>query len=283
MMGSVADNAPPPGPEGPPPGEEPTPPRGELVVPPPNRPAPLDPDEVRQFQEFKRFQELMRQQRDQGFPQGEPPPPGSLQPWGPPPPPKRGPVKRALTAFAGKVVTAVVVVLLLVVAGYLLLDHFLGGPPNQPPASQIGGGKQKTTLLFEETPRAAVQKVYDDVAQGDPENACGRFTEQARAQFTDHFGAYGASCEEVVEGLNAEVVPGEKSEYANPADLTSVTRDPTLDEVTVSSCTLGVRGGPLLGALTVSRDPGSQGGNQWIVTAHERETCSTVPAPAPTS
>jgi hypothetical protein len=257
------------------------PPPPPPVVLPPGRPAPVDPEQVRQFQQFQQFQELMRQAKEQGFPQGQAPPPGFLQPWGPPP--KQNPVRRALNAIVGKIVTAVVVALLLVAAGYLAIDYFFGGAPSQPPASQLGGGKQKTTLLFEESPRAAVQRIYDDVAQGDPEGACGRFTENARAEFTSHFGSYGGDCLEIVEALGAEVVPGQKSEYANPAKMTAVSRLPATDTVTVSSCTLGVRGGPLLGRLTVSRDRGSQGGNQWIVTAHEQETCASTPTGAPTS
>ncbi|OLF16484.1 nuclear transport factor 2-like protein [Actinophytocola xanthii] len=306
MMESVADNEhqapgghPAPGPANGPHlspagsnglGDAPTPPSGELIMPaqpppavlPPNQAAPLDPEQVRQFQEFQQFQQLMRQAKEQGFPQGQPPPPGFLQPWGPPPP-KRGPVRRALSAVVGKIVTAVIVVLLLVAAGYFAIDYFLGGPPDQPKASEIGGGQQKTTLLFEESPRAAVQRIYDDVAQGDPEAACGRFTDDARAEFTSHFGSYGGDCREIVAALNAEVVPGQKSEYANPANMTSVSRVPATDTVTISSCTLGVRGGPLLGRLTVSRDRGSQGGNQWIVTAHEQESCTETPSAAPTS
>jgi len=312
-MGVVADNS------HPQPGDEPTPPRGELIFPPaqpppsqppspppsqppsqppspppslqppaqppgsplpaprqPTEPAPLDPEEFRQFQEFKQFQELMRQQQERG----SPPVPGFPPAWGPPP--RQNPVKRAMRAVAGKIATAVIVVLLLVAAGYLAIDYFLGGPPSQPPASQIGGRQQEGTLLFEENPRAAVQRVYDDVAQGDPEAACGRFTEQARAQFAEHFGSYGGTCEEVVSGLNAQVVPGQKSEYANPAEMTSVTRGTTTDSVTVSSCNLGVRGGPPLGRMTVTRDWNSKGTNQWIVTRHESETCTGVPS-APTT
>ncbi|HEX2134009.1 MAG TPA: hypothetical protein VHH15_20885 [Actinophytocola sp.] len=292
----MADNSHPP--PGPPPDDEPTPPRGELIFPPsrppaqppsqppaprqPSEPAPVDPEEFRQFQEFKQFQELMRQQKEQGFPQGPPPPPGSLQPWGPPPP-RQNPVKRALRAIAGKIVTAVIVVLLLVAAGYLAIDYFLGDAPSQPTASERGGRKQEGTLLFEENPRAAVRWVYDDVAQGDPERACGRFTVKARDQFAENFSAYGNTCEEAVAGLNAEVVPGQKSEYANPSEMNSVDRYPTTDSVTVSSCTLGVRGGPPLGQLTVTRDRNSKGGNQWIVTAHESEDCTTVPSAPPTS
>lgn len=296
MMEFVADN------EHPPPGApdaEPTPPAGlsaarpeppgELSVRRPDVPAtpPIDPEAVRQFQEFQQFQqfqELMRQQQEQGFPQGTPPPPGSLQPWGPPP--KQRPWwQRTLRSIAGKIATAVIVVLLLAGVGWFAIDYFLGGPPQQAPAHEIGGGKTEDTLLFETDPRNAVQKIYDDIAQGDPESACQRFTPDARAEFTDHLHRYGASCEEIVQAIHTTVADARmKNEYANPDKLTSVTLRPTDEPVTVSSCALGVTGGPPLGALTVSKIERSEGG-QYIVTRHESEPadCAGVPTAPPTS
>ncbi len=295
MMEPVADNEhPPPGtPEG---EEQRTPPAGlpapggELSVRQPNQPAPppppvppIDPEAVRQFQQFQQFQELMRRQQDQGFEQGTPPPPGFLQPWGPPP--KRRPAwQRALRSLAGKLVTAAIVALVLIGAGYLAIDHFLGGPPEQPPAHEIGGGKAETNLIYETDPRNAVQKIYDDIAQDDPTSACGRFTEQARAEFADHFSGLGGTCEQIVDRLNAQVTPGQKSEYANPRFPPTVNTHPTTDTVPVSSCELEVTGGPRLGLLTVSRIENSVGG-QWIVTRHdnEPENCGQAPTAAPTS
>lgn len=246
-------------------------------------PPPIDPEQVRQFQQFQQFQELMRQQQEQGFPQGQPPPPGFLQPWGPPPP-KRPAWQRALRSIGGKLVTAVIVLIVLIGGGYLAFDYFFGGPPDQAPASEVGGGKAKTNLIFETNPRSAVQKIYDDIAQGDTTSACGRFTEQARAEFANHFSGLGGSCEQVVEALTAQVTPGEKSAYANPRFPPSVTRNPTTDSVEVSSCTLKVTGGPRLGMLTVSKIDRSVGG-QWIVTRHDTEpaNCAGVPSAPPTT
>lgn len=272
--------------------EPPTPPRGELVVPPsapppsprePSQPAPLDPEQVRQFQEFQQFQqfqELLRQQKERGFPQGEPPPPGFLQPWGPPPP-KQNPVKRALGAVVGKIVTAVIVVLLLIGAGYFAIDYFGGGPPARTGGSSGRGNQTEDRLLFEKNPRSAVRRVYENIAMGDRRGTCDRFTPDARAQFTDAFASLGDSCESVVDGLKAQVVEGMKNEYANPWIPPSA-GTPTGETATISSCAIDVTGGPRLGLFTLGVIEGSLEG-QWIVTGYERETCSNVPSVPPTS
>jgi hypothetical protein len=262
------------------PPEPPTPPRGELVVPPSAPPAPIDPEQVRQFQQFQQFQELMRQQKERGFEQGEAPPPGFLQPWGPPPP-RQNPVKRALRAVAGKIVTAVIVVLLLVGAGYFAIDYFLGGAPDQAPASQIGGNKADDRLLFEDNPRSAVRRVYENIAMGDQRGTCDRFTPEARDQFTTAFASLGGSCAEVVDGLRAQVVEGMKNEYANPW-IPSSAANPTGETAAVSSCEIEVEGGPRLGLFTLGVIEGSLDG-QWIVTGYEREKCAGVTSAPPTS
>jgi hypothetical protein len=278
MMDDVADN------EHPPDGEQRTPPSGlpvsppsggELSIRPPSEPPAIDPEMAQQFQQFQQFQELMRKQAEQGFPQGTPPPAGSLQPWGPPP---KAPLwRRALRAAGAKVLSFAILALLLVGAGFWLLSKLPGGgPPDSPgPAHVVGGKKAETNLIYETDPRNAVQKIYDDIAQDDPTSACGRFTEDARAQFARHFAEFGGSCEEIVGKLNAQVRPGMKSEYANPRFPSSVNTNPTSDTVPVSSCALEVSGGPRLGLLTVSKIQNSVGG-QWIVTRHDAEpdSCS---------
>jgi hypothetical protein len=298
MMEPVADNEhPPPGPPGgaqyPPPAGPPVPvppePGDELSVRPPAEPVPaspppppIDPEAVRQFQQFQQFQELLRQQQEQGFQQGTPPPPGFLQPWGPPP--KRRPAwQRALRTIAGKLVTAAVVALLLAGVGYFAIDYFFGGPPEQAPAHEIGGGKAEDNLIFETNPRIAVQRIYDDIAQGDPTSACGRFTEEARAQFADHLHQFGGSCVDIVETIHADVEAARmKNEYANPDNLSAVAFTPESETVSVSSCELGVQGGPPLGMLTLGKIAKSEGG-QWIVTRHEAETgaCAQTPTTTP--
>lgn len=301
MMEPVADNEhPPPGtPSG---GEQHTPPAGlpgsgspeqggELSVRPPAGPVPaspppppIDPEAVRQFQQFQQFQELMRQQQEQGFEQGTPPPAGFLQPWGPPPPqPSPQPLwRRMLRTAAGKLVSLAVVALLLAGAGYWLINKLPGsGPPESPgPPHVIGGKKAETNLIFETDPRNAVQKIYDDIAQGDATSACGRFTDDARAQFADHFHRFGASCEEIVAAIHTDVEDARtKDDYANPSRLSTVAMKPTTESVPVSSCTLGVTGGPPLGMLTVSKIDRSTGG-QWIVTRHEAEADSCAQPPS---
>src|SRR5262245_63695148 len=80
-------------------------PPADPAAPPPalRQPTEITPEQVRQFQEFQRFQELMRTAADEGMPPGNPPP-GLLQPWGPPPPKPSLP-KRLLKAAVSKIVT----------------------------------------------------------------------------------------------------------------------------------------------------------------------------------
>jgi hypothetical protein len=240
--------------------------------PAPRQPAQISPDEVRQFQEFQRFQELMRQQAEQGVPPGTPPP-GQL--WGPPPPKPSLP-KRLLKAAVSKVITGLVVLAILVLAGYFAINYFFGEDHDQLPASQTGGGKATTNLIFETTPRNAVLKVYDDIAQGDTKSACSRFTDDGRAQFTKDMSQYGNTCAEIVTTIYRGVAANHmKSEYANPWIPGSAVPSTTGNSVSVSSCAMEVTGGPRLGLLTLSKIPHSEsaggGDAQWIVSGHESE------------
>ena len=92
------------------------------AAPPPavREPTEITPDQVRQFQEFQRFQELMREQAEKGFPPGNPPP-GLLQPWGPPPP-KESLGKRLLKSAISKIVTGLVVLAILIFSAFILYD-----------------------------------------------------------------------------------------------------------------------------------------------------------------
>jgi len=291
----MADNEhQPPAPRDEPPGSVPSaqPPAQPAAQPPALRaPTEITPEQVRQFQEFQQFQELMRQQAEQGLPPGTPPPPGFLQPWGPPqPPPKRPSApKRFLKAMAGKIVTGVVVLLILVAAGYFAIDYFFGENRDQLPASQTGGGKAETNLIFETSPRSAVSKVYDDIAQGDAKSACSRFTDDARAQFTENMSQYGNTCGAIVTTIHEAVAADRmKSEYANPW-IPSSALPVGGDSVSVSSCAIEVNGGPRLGLLTLSKIPKSEaaggGEAQWIVSAHAAEpvSCGGALSTTPTS
>ena len=286
MMECVADNEQqPPGPDDrTPPSGVPAQPGGELSVRPPAEPMSVDPEAVRQFQQFQQFQELMRRQQEDGFPQGDPPPPGFLQPWGPPPP--KPPLwKRALKTIGGKLVTLALVALLVAAGAYWLISKLPGGGPPESPGKphEVGGKKAETNLIYETDPRNAVQKIYDDIAQNDAESACGRFTDGARAEFAKHFADLGTTCEQIVAALNAQITTGERSEYANPWFPSSMNLSPAQDSVQVSSCALEVTGGPRLGLLTLSKIPRSVK-EQWIVTRHDDEPadCSGTSS-APTS
>ncbi|HYQ70004.1 hypothetical protein [Actinophytocola sp.] len=257
--------------------------------PAPRQPTPITPDEVRQFQEFQRFQELMRQQAEQGFQPGTPPPPGHLHRWSPPPPKESLP-KRLLKAAVGKVITGLVVLAILVLAGYFAIDYFFGEDHDQLPASQTGGGKATTNLIFETTPRNAVLKVYDDIAQGDAKSACSRFTDDGRAQFTKNMSQYGNTCAEIVTTIYRSIAANHmKSEYANPWIPGSAVPTKAGNSVSVSSCAMEVSGGPRLGLLTLSKIPHSEsaggGDAQWIVSGHESEPadCGGSTSTPPTS
>src|SRR5262245_19702316 len=93
------------------------PPPTNPAAPPPamRQPTEITPEQIRQFQEFQHFQELMRKAADEGMPPGNPPP-GLLQPWGQPP--KQSLPKRLMKAAASKIITGLVVLAILVVAGY---------------------------------------------------------------------------------------------------------------------------------------------------------------------
>jgi hypothetical protein len=258
------------------------------AAPPPAHrpPTEITQEQIRQFQEFQRFQELMR---EQGLPPGTPPPSGGLPPWGPPPP-KQSLPKRLLKATVSKIVTGLVILAVLVVAGYLAVDYFFGENDlaDHPQAHDTGGGKATTNLIYETSPRNAVLKVYDDIAQGDAKSACSRFTDAARDQFTKNMSEYGSTCAEIVTTINRSVAAQHmKSDYANPWIPGSAV--PTSgDTVSVSSCAIEVTGGPRLGLLTLSKIPNSQhasGEAQWIVSAHQAEptNCGGTSSTTPTS
>jgi hypothetical protein len=261
------------------------------VAPPPavREPTGVTPDQVRQFQEFQRFQNLMREQAEKGFPPGNPPP-GLLQPWGPPPP-RPSLAKRLLKSAVSKIVTGLVVLGILVLAGYFAIDYLFGeNLDDHPTARDTGGGKAETNLIFETDPKSAVLKVYDDIAQGDAKSACSRFTDDARAEFARNMSQYGGSCAEIVTTIHDDVAADRmKAEYADPW-IPASSVDISGSSATVSSCAIEVVGGPPLGLLTLSEIPNSDapagGDAQWIVSGHQSEppcaTSSTTSA-GPTS
>lgn len=252
--------------------------------PAPRQPAPITPDEVRQFQEFQRFQELMRQQAEQGFQPGTPPPPGHLHRWSPPPPKESLP-KRLLKAAVGKVITGLVVLAILVLAGYFAIDYFFGEDHDQLPASQTGGGKTTDNLILDTNPFEAVRKIYHHIANGEngvPEQVCLRFQDRGK-KFAADMGY--DNCTDAVRGLATKVTDADA--YAESMPSYKTTFDPnTHTEITISSCADnvrgGIRGGPALGVFTVKKIAGSRAG-QWIITDHENEPACVTPSTGPSN
>jgi hypothetical protein len=257
-------------------------PREQPAAPPPavRPPTEVTPDQVRQFQEFQRFQELMREQAEKGFPPPDtPPPPGFLAPWGQPP--KQSLPKRLLKAAVGKIITGVVILAVLIVGGYLAIDY-------KPTASQTGGGKTEDNFILPENPYEAVRKIYKLIANGQQapdggkdlaQEVCRRF-EDGGKKFVADMGY--DSCESAVMGLAAKVT--NVDDYAESMPSYTTTFNPATEtEVQISSCADsrgGIKGGPPLGAFTVKKDldskPGPNGGKQWVITDHENEpSCAT--------
>lgn len=262
----------------------------EGAAPPPatRPPANITPEEIRQFQEFQRFQELMRDQAEKGFPQGTPPPPGFLQPWGQPPP-KESFGKRLLKATISKIITGLVVLAVLVIAGYLAIDYFLGEEHNQPKASEVGGGETETNVILPEDPYEAVRMIYHQIANGKgvPAQVCLRFKDGGKKFATDM--GYD-NCTEAVKGLAPQVTNA--NDYAESMPSYKTTFNPaTHNEVRISSCADnirgGIQGGPALGVFTVEKDldskPGPKGGKQWVIVGHENEPPCTTTSTGPSN
>lgn len=236
---------------------------------PPHEPAPLDPDQVRQFQQFQQFQELMRQQ-----------PAGAQLPLpvpGPPPPPKpplwqkalRSKLFRRLAVLAVIVLTAPIWWSAVLTGIASLVTDVFGSHKDNRPASETGGGLYHTNHILKDNPYDAVRQVYERVADNSPDFACGVFSDEAAQQFAEHVNA--PDCPNAIKMLNAQVdnAPGSMNAYAEPDFHGKMGEKPSADSITISSCELGVTAGPRLGAFTVSRvDKG-----QWLITGHRRESC----------
>ncbi|HEX6353896.1 hypothetical protein [Actinophytocola sp.] len=258
------------------------------AAPPPavRPPTEITPEQIRQFQDFQRFQELMRDQADKGFPPPDtPPPPGFLAPWGQPP--KESLPKRLFKAAVGKIITGLVILAVVIIGGYLAIDYFLGPDLDKPKASEVGGKKAEGTLLFETSPDLAVRRIYEDIAQGDSTRTCDRFEPAARDQFTKNMAEYGHTCKDIVQTIYMAVAADRmKSEYANPRIPASAA---PIDGATasVSSCAIEVTGGPRLGLFTLRQIPNSEqaggGEGQWIVSAHQAEPVDCAGLTPPTT
>lgn len=236
---------------------------------------------MRQFQQFQQFQELMRQQQEQGFPQGTPPPPGSLQPWGQLP--KRPLWQRFLRS---KLFRRLVLLLIVIIGLYAAYQNFFGSSNDDQPAHVTGGRGTAGTVVFATNPYEAVRQVYHWIAQNhgnkDTDEVCLLFTDQARDKFATDLGY--SDCQTAVHGLSAKVT--DPNAYAESMPGGTPTEPP--DIVRISSCQDAIdgriHGGPALGVFTVQRIAGSKD-DQWRIVGHENEpqTCTAAPSTTPTT
>jgi hypothetical protein len=248
-------------------------------------PTEITPEQIREFQEFQRFQELMRGAADQGLPPATPPP-GFLKRW-PPPPPKQSLPKRLLKATVSKIITGLVILAVLVVGGYLAVDYFFGENDlaDHPKAHDTGGGKTTDNLILDTNPYEAVRKIYHHIANGAdgvPEQVCLRFQDRGKKFATDM--GYD-NCTDAVHGLARQVTDADA--YAESMPSYTTTFDPNTEtEVRISSCADnirgGIQGGPPLGVFTVKKIEGSKSG-QWVIAGHETEPPCTATSTPPSN
>jgi hypothetical protein len=276
----------------------------------------LDPEQLRQFQQFQQFQDFLRfteaQQQNgqngqlvpgrngglvpgQGGGQlvpeqggglvpggGFPPPGGPLQVAAPPQPPAPRPKIRAprwLKRLAGKLLSAFLLLLVLLIAGKLAYNYFFPAPDNNEPVTQSGGGTYHTNEILSTNPFEAARQVYQQIAQGRPDRACGLFATATQQQFAVdmHF----ADCQQAVLALSKLVT--DKTAYAGSLPFGSTDSLPD-SSIRIDSCDFPISGGPALGVFTVTKvDNG-----QWLITGHEPgpTTCpasSSSPSTIPTT
>jgi len=254
-------------------------------------PAPrLDPQQLREFEQFKQFQEFLRFTQAQQGNQPAPPPDAGLvtttarEPTRrelPGPPRRKAP--RWLTWIGKKVLGWIIAIVLLAIAGTIAYNHFFpsdAGKSSEEVAKE-GGGRYHTNHIFSKNPYEAVRFVYQDIAQGSFEDACGRFQYDPtknidiQSKFAADLGQ--SDCRAAVQAINAQVT--NKNSYAE--SLPSYISEPlTGDVVTIDSCTFPIQGGPALGVFTVTKVELGQ----WLITGHTAGPAKCPPLPpTPTS
>lgn len=116
-----------------------------------------------------------------------------------------------------------------------------------------------TKHIFSVNPNEAVRSVYQNIAQGSVDDACGRFREDVQDKFAQDVGQ--ADCRAAVEALHEQVTS--LNDYAE--SLPSYVSGPApAGVVTIDSCMFDVEGGPALGVFQLTQvDKG-----QWLITGH---------------
>ncbi|GHE96838.1 hypothetical protein GCM10017786_31870 [Amycolatopsis deserti] len=258
----------------------------------------LDPEQLRQFQQFQQFQDFLRYQEAQrqgngqlvptqnapvqsapgytpptqagpGGPPVLPPPYGQLQPAPQPGPKIRAP--KWAKRLAGKLLSALLFLIVLIVAGKLAYNHFFPEDDPDLPASQTGGGTYHTNEILSVNPYEAARQVYQQVAYGQPDRACGLFETATQQKFAADL-RY-PDCREAVLDLKKQVT--NMTAYAGSLPFGS--SQPVQGTVVrIDSCAYQISGGPALGVFVVTKV-----GDQWLITGHEPgpRTCAAPATP----
>jgi len=285
-----------------------SPPGGSPALPQPSGGSaqpPVDPAEVEQFRQFQQFQDYLRftqaQQGNQPAPapdagvvQAPPSQPGGQQGGQPPVIPpgyQLVPVERRrapkwVTWLGKKVIAWALAIVILGLAATWLYNHFFPNDSGKSSAqlAQEGGGKYHTNHVFSKNPYEAVRFVYQDIAQGSVDDACGRFAYDAakgvdiQSKFAQDLGQN--DCRQAVLAVHSQVQPKDRNDYAE--SVPSYVSDPLPgDVVTNDSCSFSITGGPALGVFTVSKVELGQ----WLITGHAPgpAKCGGTPTTTPTS
>jgi hypothetical protein len=255
----------------------------------PPAPQSLDDEQLRQFHQFQQFQDYLKfseaQRRGGDLVQQQPPPlPVPQQGWQPattsgsqdlvPTPPPKIKAPRWLKRLGGKILGWIVVLVIIFLTlnwGYNRL--FPSTANDNRPAAETGGGKYHTNHVFSTQPYEAVRIVYQNVANGQVQDACGRFDEPVQQKFAADLGF--ADCRQAILGLHAQVTA--KNAYAESMP-SSISEPIPGDSFIISSCRFGIKGGPALGAFQVTKVEDGQ----WLITGHSNEP-NPCPAPSPTT
>jgi hypothetical protein len=261
---------------------------------------PMDPDQLEQFKQFQQFQDYLRftqsQQGNQPAPspdagvvQAVPPQQGGQPPAIPPGyqlvPAERRRAPKWLSWLGKKVIAWVLAIVILGVAGTWLYNHFFPSDAGKSSAqlAQEGGGTYHTNHVFSKNPYEAVRFVYQDIAQGSVQDACGRFVYDAakhidiQSKFAQDLGQN--DCRQAIEAIHAQVQPKDRNDYAE--SIPSYVSEPLPgDVVTIDSCLFPITGGPALGVFTVTKVEMGQ----WLITGHAPgpTKCSGAPSTSPT-
>jgi hypothetical protein len=259
---------------------------------------PIDPAELEQFRQFQQFQDYLKfTQAQQGNQPAPPPDAGVVQaPPSQPPvippgyqlvPTERRRAPKWVTWLGKKVIAWVLAIVILGVAGTWLYNHFFPNDAGKTSAqlAQEGGGKYHTNHVYSKNPYEAVRFVYQDIAQGSVDDACGRFAYDT-AKGIDIQSKFAADlgyndCRQAVQAIHAQVAPKNRNDYAESVP-SYVSETLAGDTVTIDSCAFSIRGGPALGVFTVTKVELGQ----WLITGHAAgpKVCSGTPgSTTPTS